>query len=584
MKKRKPQKSVKPPAKSAPARRKASSGSARTRAGREPGTTSGRKAAGKRKATKAKKAKVAPAVPAPVPARVPKRRQGAVKSDKIPDTPTSRPGQPVKQEPEPRTGVGGASTIQPMRDAPGVIPVVTAPPQAGAVVPKVENAPRPAGLVGGLEKLPVPLPPILLEGDEPTQTHLSGPGKKFVVGSVTSAPGGPAMPAGVLPVTASGAQARLHLTPRDPWCLYAHWELPVEEQMRCNAQAKHHHLVLRVRPQNGDLGETRELHVHPESRHWFVHVDRPGTAFAAELGFYSEAADDWVSLAISTPVATPMDRVSEENQVLFATLPPPVQEPEAFVESAPEPVPIAFAPAERAARVVEPEPEIVAPSFTATELRHAPVPVREEMVAEEMRWGESHAPVFAPVVDSQFEGSTPRQREMTQQLFAEVVRYIRTFPPSLPTSPGGEGVTEAAAQVPAFTIPISFNPEGQPSSPVSAVGAAQPVSSYREGPPGLPGGFWFNVNAELIVYGATEPTAEVAIGGRRIRLRQDGTFSFRFSLPDGDYQLPITAISQDGMEQRFAGLTFRRATEYRGEVGVHPQSGELRPAAPENVA
>src|SRR5205814_10034053 len=37
-------------------------------------------------------------------------------------------------------------------------------------------------------------------------------------------------------------------------------------------------------------------------------------------------------------------------------------------------------------------------------------------------------------------------------------------------------------------------------------------------------GFWFNLNAEVIVYGATEPNAGVTIGGRPIQLRPDGTF------------------------------------------------------------
>jgi len=30
-------------------------------------------------------------------------------------------------------------------------------------------------------------------------------------------------------------------------------------------------------------------------------------------------------------------------------------------------------------------------------------------------------------------------------------------------------------------------------------------------------GFWFNVNAELIIYGATEPTAKVTLDGREIK-------------------------------------------------------------------
>lgn len=84
-------------------------------------------------------------------------------------------------------------------------------------------------------------------------------------------------------------------------------------------------------------------------------------------------------------------------------------------------------------------------------------------------------------------------------------------------------------------------------------------------------GFWFNINAELVIYGATEPDAEVTIGGRVIKLRPDGTFSYRFSLPDGKYELPAIATSADGTDSRSAALVFSRATEYRGKVDAHPQ-------------
>jgi hypothetical protein len=97
-------------------------------------------------------------------------------------------------------------------------------------------------------------------------------------------------------------------------------------------------------------------------------------------------------------------------------------------------------------------------------------------------------------------------------------------------------------------------------------------------------GFWFNVNAELIIYGATEPSAEVTIGGRVIKLRPDGTFSYRFSLPDGQYRLPAIATSADRTDSRSADLKFSRDTQYRGEVGQHPQDPKLKRPLVENVA
>ncbi len=51
----------------------------------------------------------------------------------------------------------------------------------------------------------------------------------------------------------------------------------------------------------------------------------------------------------------------------------------------------------------------------------------------------------------------------------------------------------------------------------------------------MPGGksrkFWFQLDAELIVYGATEPNARVTLQGEPVKLRPDGTFTMRFSRP-----------------------------------------------------
>jgi hypothetical protein len=96
-------------------------------------------------------------------------------------------------------------------------------------------------------------------------------------------------------------------------------------------------------------------------------------------------------------------------------------------------------------------------------------------------------------------------------------------------------------------------------------------------------GFWFNVNAELIIYGATEPDAKVTIGGHQIKLRSDGSFSFRFALPDGNYDLPALAISADGTDSRAADLKFSRNTQYMGDVGAHPQDPALKAPSPDNL-
>jgi hypothetical protein len=119
---------------------------------------------------------------------------------------------------------------------------------------------------------------------------------------------------------------------------------------------------------------------------------------------------------------------------------------------------------------------------------------------------------------------------------------------------------------------------GAPTSPSEAItGISSPTGKQEKLK-----GFWFNVNAELIVYGATEPDATVSIGGRKIKLRSDGSFSYRFALPDGNYEMPVVAISADQTDGRAAELKFSRQTEYRGDVCAHPQDPSLQKLQLEN--
>jgi hypothetical protein len=97
-------------------------------------------------------------------------------------------------------------------------------------------------------------------------------------------------------------------------------------------------------------------------------------------------------------------------------------------------------------------------------------------------------------------------------------------------------------------------------------------------------GFWFNLNAELIIYGATEPGAKVSIAGRRVPLRHDGTFSCRFAFPDGRFEFPVIAVSAAGDDARLAELEFSRRTERTGEVGAAAQDPTLRELSPRGTS
>ncbi len=82
-------------------------------------------------------------------------------------------------------------------------------------------------------------------------------------------------------------------------------------------------------------------------------------------------------------------------------------------------------------------------------------------------------------------------------------------------------------------------------------------------PPIRPRQFWLVADAELIVYGATEPDATVTIGGQPIKLNPDGTFRFQMSFQDGQIDYPIMAVAADGEQNRSVHMKFNRETPER---------------------
>jgi len=83
---------------------------------------------------------------------------------------------------------------------------------------------------------------------------------------------------------------------------------------------------------------------------------------------------------------------------------------------------------------------------------------------------------------------------------------------------------------------------------------------FASAPPAKPRKFWLVADAELIVYGATEPDATVTIDGEPIQLNPDGTFRFQVSFQDGVLRYPIVAVAQDGEQTRSIHMDFERKT------------------------
>lgn len=90
------------------------------------------------------------------------------------------------------------------------------------------------------------------------------------------------------------------------------------------------------------------------------------------------------------------------------------------------------------------------------------------------------------------------------------------------------------------------------------------VTQYGAGIEGLlphKRGFHFEVDAELLVFGSTEPDAHVTLQGQPVKLRPDGTFTMRFNLPNCRQVIPAVAASRDGFEQRTVVVAIERNTK-----------------------
>jgi len=82
--------------------------------------------------------------------------------------------------------------------------------------------------------------------------------------------------------------------------------------------------------------------------------------------------------------------------------------------------------------------------------------------------------------------------------------------------------------------------------------------------------FTFEVDAEMIIYGVTHPDAFVSISNDPVKLREDGSFTVRLSMPDRRQVLPLVAASSDGLEQRTVVLSVNRNTKVMEPVSRDP--------------
>ncbi len=307
---------------------------------------------------------------------------------------------------------------------------------------------------------------------------------------------------------------RLFFAARDPYWIYSYWDFSWQQMDEMRRHASHGELKLRVHGGRDSRGPVcQEITLNPAARNWFIKVDA-NSDYYAEFGFYNHQGQ-FQTVSRSRPTRTPADRMSDHTEARFVTIPFWITFRELFAL-----VKDYFKDGEELLDVIY-------------RLQRAGFRFPFDYEGADYGNGLDEDALFR-----MFGGDLFRRIRMGSEVLTEwLQRRMREE-----TSSG------------LFSMSSPF-------------GASFGVKAER--------GFWFKVNAELIVYGATESNAKVMFDGKPIALKPDGTFRFQFALPDGTFALPAAATSADGVETREVQLNFVRHTARKGDVGVVPHSEGL---------
>lgn len=548
--KRPAQASVSAPQNATPAG-KSSSPTASAKPSRKPATISVTKTTEKPAEKPAKKPATKPASK-PVAKAAGSEKKKPVPTEKKPVTRSARSTKPVGS-----TKATPVRSIRPRKAAPAVevsvsadAPIPMSPERGPDPKPSLSPADSsaPAGTPGNAQPVasrsrvretrPLPeFPPVLLAGDFPPA--------ELWPSDVRPAPAPPRASLEI-PTDTSGfpSGAALWMRPRDPYCVVIFWQTDPAALETFAAGAGAGTWRLRVtgglHPGQSVLDDVLSL----ATDHQFVAVTDAGCRYVSEIGFLS-ADGSWRELARSSPITTPVAGPT----ATWIPKPPPA------VSVAPE--------------VSTPhEPDRVYPD---PEQMPAPPPAKHSRFRSV-----DFKPVGPAIVDPVSTLSPSEADSLALHLLVWEASGDRGAPNS------GEAA-HWFARSQSVMLPGQQSPRPD-QRPVAHPTASLPSSGDL--PPAAPKrpGFWFEVNAELIVYGRTEPDASVTIGGRPVTLRKDGSFRFRFSLPDGEYELPVVAVNARKDDGRSARLEFARSTAYSGDVGTHPQDPSLNPPGVEAIA
>ena len=433
---------------------------------------------------------------------------------------------------------------------------------------------------------------------------------KFELGQEDLTSGSLALVDEGLPDLPSGyGESRIVLMPRDPQWAYAYWDVPnsAKEALRQQGGTQ---LALRIYDVTDVVLGYQVPHSIQEypcdelARDWYLPIPVSDRDYVAEMG-YRCADGRWLILARSQPVRVPPVYPSDWIDDQFATVSwdEELQGKTVFQLISPSAKALTSMHDKLYGLSQGAEAKRVAGSVFGS-MQHVPgsaVPGSAQMVpgSAQMVMGSGQMiPGSAQMVVGSGQ-MIPGSAQMVVGSGQMIPGFAQMIPGSAQMVVGSGQMIPGSAQmvvgsgqmIPGFSQMIPGSAQMVVGSGQMIPGSAQMlsgVSSYvfpsgvgmwalptesgvnmsgvgfsASAPPIRPRQFWLVADAELIIYGATEPDATVTIGGRPIKLNSDGTFRFQMSFQDGLIDYPIMAVAVDGEQTRSIHMKFTRETPSR---------------------
>lgn len=322
---------------------------------------------------------------------------------------------------------------------------------------------------------------------------------------------------GLAELPAGYGESRIVLMPRDPQWAYTYWDIPNErkEEMRRQGGQQLALRIYDVTDINLEYQSPHSIQEYPSdelAREWYLPIPVSDRDYVVDIG-YRCGDGRWLVLARSIPVRVPPVYPSDWIEDQFVTV--------NFEEDLRgKTVLELITPAKR-----------MADSATASQ-QAATAGAYGNPIYDDI-FGMAQGAEAQRVAGSLF--GSMQQAPMHEQAISS---YVFPSGVGMWAVPTASGLTMSGAGM-------------------SGIGFGASMAPIR------PRQFWLVADAELIVYGATEPDATVTIGGRPIKLNPDGTFRYQMSFQDGLVDYPIMAVAVDGEQTRSVHMKFNRETPSR---------------------